>query len=1011
MKYRSIIKHVFPILIFLGLLITIRLLWLGALDINNSYEAKEGKISFSEELLDVDQAIALKGKWRYYPDQLTVAREQLEESPTEMDYQSFPEHWINRKSGSFHYATYQLEIDLEEDSVNQLYSIHMPRMPTAAKVYVNGELMREVGNVTSNPEVFQSKTLPVVIPFYVDQSPVTITVQVSHNEIPIQFNTAPIMFGKADIINKYIDSAKYSKFSVLVLFGLLALLSFIIYFIRFKDKILVYFFFLFVSAALMILFDEDTVLFLDLSLNYADSLRIRITVYTCISIFLLLFSKELLPDYALNRLVTVHTILFSLYILFVIITPEYVFVPFTSVLSYILLSTVSILIIQFIRAILDKVNDMLYLIFCTIVVSSNILWANLKYNSELFFDFYPFDLIITITCFIIFWMKRFFRYVIETERLTKELQKSMKSKDDFFANTSHELRSPLHSIINIADYVLHNKNNKITQSDQKDMQLLLTVGKRMSLLIDDLLDLSQIREKNIKLVKNNISLQPLISSVIKMVEYLTEGKNIRIINYVPSDLIIISGDENRIIQILLNILHNAVKFTEKGTVTVETEIVDGYVKVIVTDQGRGIDNKSLQRIFQPYEQAEDNANGITGGIGLGLTITRELIRLHGGDIHLSSIIGEGTVVSFTLPLGEKQVIAQETDLSIVSNNNSDIHAVAKKKNYSARILVVDDEKINYEVISRILINENYQLFYANNGREALEFLHNNQVHLVISDVMMPQMTGYQLAEEIRRKYDLSELPILLLTARAKSADLEIGFKVGANDYLVKPVDPLELKARVKVLAELKNAVTNQLKLEAAWLRAQINPHFLFNTINSILALNDEDPDKMEEVLESFIYYLQTSFDFQNLNEVVPIALEIDLVKAYLLIEKVRFVDKINVVWKIQEDIPVQVPPLSIQTIVENAINHGILKKADGGTVVIEAEKNEKDVTILIKDNGNGMPNEVIQMIKEQQPDQRYGIGLLNTDKRLRQFFGSGLVITTSRNAGTTISFSVPYTKD
>ncbi|MFC4403422.1 ATP-binding protein [Gracilibacillus xinjiangensis] len=1012
MQQRTILKHTCVLLLFVICLLSIRLIWLNIQSINSLDQSNEGEIYISEENFDTNKGIALKGSWRYYPYLVNPSDIQEKNNDTHL-FRKFPEHWLETGDDSeYNFATYQLSIKMDQESLNDLYSIYIPRIPIAASVFINGELMSKTGNPTESPDKFYAKTVPTVIQFYADRPVIELTVQVSNDNHMIKVKTQPLIFGKSDVIANYLDTAKLSKVVVLILFLLLATLSIIIYFIRYRQKVLLYFFFLLVSASLMILLDEDTVLFLDLTLNYGDTLKVRNVNYTVIAIFILLFIKTLLPKYALSKIVYLHIAIYLIFIAFVIIAPSQTVLQYLKLLGYVLLSTMIIINIQFFRAIRGGTTDIIYLLLAAVAILHNEIWAILKHNTEVFFDFYPVDFTIAIIAFLIFWIKRFLRYVQETERLTIELQKTIKNKDDFLANTSHELRNPLHSMINIVEYVLQNNKNKLIPEDRKAIDLSINIGKRMSLLINDLLDLSQLKEKRVRLDKKNVHLSSVINMVTDMIQHLTEGKNVEIINNVQTKPLIVFGDENRIQQILLNILHNAVKYTNEGTITINAEQIDGYVKVLIADQGVGIESESLNRIFKPYEQATENKNYVSGGIGLGLTITQELVRLHGGEIGISSVVGKGTIISFTLPHGNISEMAYDTAIPVngAKQITSSTESINKPTDSAARILIVDDEKVNFEVISKILINENYQLVYANNGNEALQLIGREHFQLIVSDVMMPGMSGYRLTEIIRSKYDISELPILLLTARARKEDLEVGFKAGANDYLIKPVDPFELRARVKVLIALNYAVRDQLKMEAAWLRAQINPHFLFNTINSILALNDIDSNKMEELLDHFIYYLQTSFDFQNANDLVSFDEELSLVKSYLSIEKVRFEDKLNIEWKIDENVPIMVPPLSIQTIIENAVHHAVIKNPDEGLIVVETKKEADHVKIIIKDNGNGIPTEVLDMLKEQKHNPDYGIGLLNTDKRLRQFFGYGLDIDTALNKGTAISFRVPISQ-
>ncbi len=288
----------------------------------------------------------------------------------------------------------------------------------------------------------------------------------------------------------------------------------------------------------------------------------------------------------------------------------------------------------------------------------------------------------------------------------------------------------------------------------------------------------------------------------------------------------------------------------------------------------------------------------------------------------------------------------------------------------------------------------------------MAILDTKEWDLIISDVMMPQMSGYELTRRIRQRFTIAELPILLLTARSQSQDIENGFLAGANDYVVKPVDALEIRSRVRALTEVKQSTHERLRMEAAWLQAQIQPHFFFNTLNAILALSEIDMKRMRNLLEAFSDYLRESFKFQNLDELVSIEEELSLVRSYLFIEKERFGDRLQVTWDIEENIQLLIPALTIQPIVENAVRHGITKQVQGGNIRIRVLDYVNYVEISVTDDGVGMDEVMVQRLLVRQTANKSGVGLLNTNLRLKQHYGEGLQINSKLEVGTTISFIV-----
>lgn len=203
--------------------------------------------------------------------------------------------------------------------------------------------------------------------------------------------------------------------------------------------------------------------------------------------------------------------------------------------------------------------------------------------------------------------------------------------------------------------------------------------------------------------------------------------------------------------------------------------------------------------------------------------------------------------------------------------------------------------------------------------------------------------------------------MLLLTARGQPEDIHSGLLAGANDYIIKPTNTLELKSRIRVLTDLTLAVRDRMYIEAAWLQAQSKPHFFFNTLNSILALSEIDTDRMHKLADAFSLYLHSSFDFRNLDKLVPLNRELELVQAYLSIEKERFEERLQVQWEVQASLEMLIPPLFIQPLVENAARHGILRRQRGGKIIIRIAEYGHSVEVHVEDDGVGPSTRLIPL--------------------------------------------------
>ena len=308
-----------------------------------------------------------------------------------------------------------------------------------------------------------------------------------------------------------------------------------------------------------------------------------------------------------------------------------------------------------------------------------------------------------------------------------------------------------------------------------------------------------------------------------MIKPITDKKNIHLLNSIPENFIHVFADEHRLQQILINIIGNAAKFTEEGSITISAELneKENVVVVHIEDTGIGISKENLVKIFNYFEQADGSIERQYGGSGLGLSITKKLIELHDQIIWLDSEPYKGTTFHFTLktfdPKSDMQELGIKLEEKVANNQNvfdltvEDIEIIEQTRKKTSKnihtILIVDDEPINLQILINHLVLEGYTVIATSSGLEVLEKIENNEIpDMILLDVMLPRMSGYDVCKKIRDTYSLYELPILMLTARNKPEDIITGLEAGANDYLAKPVNKLELLARVSSLLSLKYSV-------------------------------------------------------------------------------------------------------------------------------------------------------------------------------------------------------------
>ncbi len=378
-------------------------------------------------------------------------------------------------------------------------------------------------------------------------------------------------------------------------------------------------------------------------------------------------------------------------------------------------------------------------------------------------------------------------------------------KDQFLANTSHELRTPLNGIIGIAESLIDGAAGTVSAAMKQNLSLVVSSGKRLASLVNDILDFSRLRNRDIELTLKPVDLAQIVQVVLAVSKPLVHGKDLELVNNVDRDIPAVTADENRLEQILHNLVGNAIKFTERGSVAVGARVENSRVYVSVKDTGIGIPADRIGAIFESFEQVDASTQRVYGGTGLGLSITKDIIELHGGEITARSETGKGSEFTFWLKASEKRPDARTglrmTRLSDIDETERAEEPVAPGTPAAgpgaARVLVVDDEPVNRRVLINLLGLQNYEVLEATNGEEALKLVKTARPDIMLLDIMMPVMNGYDVCRRLREEYSLSELPVIMLTAKNQVRDLVEGMNSGANDYLPKPFSRHELLSRMR----------------------------------------------------------------------------------------------------------------------------------------------------------------------------------------------------------------------
>ncbi len=425
---------------------------------------------------------------------------------------------------------------------------------------------------------------------------------------------------------------------------------------------------------------------------------------------------------------------------------------------------------------------------------------------------------------------RYSKTFSDLEKSHGELVVLDRLKDDFLTTTTHELRTPLHGIMGLSRSLSAGTLGPVNRNQKHDLDMIHSSAEHLNALVGEILDYSKIRAGRADLFLEEVDVAETARTVLSLMRAAPEAAGIELRDEIEPGLPPVTADRGRLRQVLVNLVGNAVKYTEKGKVTVALAREPGGVRLEVRDTGRGIAPDALLRVFEPFVQEGGPDERPAGGTGLDLAITRRLVELHGGTISARSEVGKGSAFIVRLPF-EPQV----KGIARVSGEEAQApppKAVAKApkreerplparpaREKAPRILAVDDDLVNLRVVWNVCMGQGYELETAANGRDCLAVLETHEFDLVILDLMLPGMSGYEVCERIRERPGRAYLPVVMVTARDAVSDLVRGFSLGANDYVTKPFTAEELVARIenqlaiRQLVDMEIALTDGVELD------------------------------------------------------------------------------------------------------------------------------------------------------------------------------------------------------
>ncbi len=978
----------------------------------NAVIASDGYMDLSGLDLEKSGQIALDGTWEFYSNRLLEPDEIDRLAVSDKAYLEVPGRWSGTGTSERSdkgVGTYRIRIRVKDGT--KVYGIKTINIRTASKIYVNG---KEVGSSGKPALTFEqgyvSNVLPITAFFPAEDNSITLVVQVANLDYYNGGIIQSINFGTQQQILGLYFQRNLLDIIIVVSVMLCAIVAMIFYIKLREDRR-----FLYVSLSCILYAficattNEKIFNVLFPFVPYILTVKLKLLSIGSGLILTSLFIRSMNSSFMPLRYLKAIVILIISDFFVILFSPK----PMTGLLENINGMLVILIYLLMIYLLVKSIIHRQYgelTIKTALIVLGGILILIFDYIATALYFYsvingytisritYPLIMLGAGVLLSGHYSKMYNRM----KKMSSRLIESDQAKDEFLAMTAYEFQMPLHAVLNLTEIIVEDGEGKLTEEQEEKLNYIRETAARLSALVNDIIDFESIKNDRFPFHKKIFDIHGSIQVMLELLDPMKQNDEVRLLSKVSENTYFLHADEDQFMKILLNLTGSLLKYSKAGKININAELVKQDIYIRIMHTGSSMDLSGLSS-------------------DLGLSISKHLITNMGGEFFVESC-ETNQDTCFVIKLSEAEDGLKQRAAAVYSGKiKSGLYKMISRQKRSEvlrlpgsphppvrqKILLVDDDSSEIMILMGILEAEEYEVVVAYNGLSALELIRKHKdLSLIIVDLIMPGLSGYEVCRRIREEHPLFELPILLLTVRNTPEEIEMGLEAGANDYLAKTYHYKELTARVKTLQKIKESMAKAFKMESIFLQSQIKPHFLYNALNVIISLCYQDGERAGRLLGELSNYLREAFEIDHQNSFISIKRELALVGSYVELEKARFGERLTVEYDVEDGIlEHMIPAFTIQPILENSIRHGLMKRLSGGRVTVTVKKDADAIRIMILDNGVGIPADQLVNILEQT--KTGSIGLRNVNKRLLLEYGQGLLLESKEGDWTQVSFDIP----